>query len=155
MQLAVIDIVCFGLILVFAIRAMLKGFVEEAFSIGAVALGIAAGFFFYKNGAAFIRKELPDLAGVKAAPEILSFIALFIIVFLVMKFLEKLISDIMDRTNLGGIDRFLGFFLGVFQGLCFSALVFFVIYIQPLCDPAPITAGSLFAAFFKPFLNVF
>lgn len=154
MRLAVIDIVCFGLILVFAIRAMLKGFVEEAFSVGAMALGIAAGFFFYKNGAVFIREKLPDLAGVKVVPEILSFIALFIIVFLVMKFLEKIISDIIVRTNLGGIDKFLGFFLGIFEGLCFSAFVFFVLYIQPLFDPSPVTAGSLFAAFFKPFLNI-
>ncbi|MDR0558324.1 MAG: CvpA family protein [Treponema sp.] len=155
MQFAVIDIVCFGLILVFAIRAMLKGFVEEAFSIGATALGIAAGFFFYKNGAAFIREKLPGLAGVKIVPEALSFIALFLAVFLVMKFIEKLVSDIMVRTNLGGIDKFLGFFLGIFQGLCFTAFVFFVIYMQPLFDPSPITAGSLFAAFLKPFLNVF
>jgi membrane protein required for colicin V production len=155
MQFAVIDIVCFGLILVFAIRAMLKGFVEEAFSIGATALGIAAGFFFYKNGASFIRKKLPDLAEVKIAPEVLSFIALFIIVFLVMKFLEKIISDIMVRTNLGGIDKFLGFLLGVFEGFCFSAFMFFVIYIQPLFDPALVTTGSLFAALFKPFLNAF
>ncbi|MDR1221201.1 MAG: CvpA family protein [Treponema sp.] len=155
MQLAVIDIVCFGLILVFAIRAMLKGFVEEAFSIGAMALGIATGFFFYKNGAAFIREKLPDLAGVKVAPEVLSFIALFIIVFLVMKFIEKIISDIMIRTNLGGIDKFLGFFLGIFQGLCFTAFVFFVIYIQPLFDPASVTTDSLFAAFLAPFLNTF
>jgi membrane protein required for colicin V production len=119
-----------------------------------MALGIAAGFFFYKKGAAFIREKSPDLAGVNIVPEVLSFIALFIMVFLVMKFIEKIISDIMDRINLGGIDKFLGFLLGIFEGLCFTALVFFVIYIQPLFDPFPVTAGSLFAAFFKPFLNV-
>jgi membrane protein required for colicin V production len=153
-QFVVIDIVCFGLILVFAIRAMLKGFVEEAFSIGAIALGIAAGFFFYKNGATFIREKLPNLAEVNVVPEVLSFIALFIIALLVMKFIEKIISDIMERIHLGGIDKFLGFLLGILEGLCFTALVFFIIYIQPLFDPFPITEGSLFAVFFKPFLNV-
>ncbi|MDR2194219.1 MAG: CvpA family protein [Treponema sp.] len=154
MQFVVIDIVCFGLILIFAIRAMLKGFVEELFSIGAMALGIAAGFFFYKNGAVFIREQSPDLAGVKVVPEVMSFIALFILVFLVMKFIEKIISDIMERIHLSGIDKFLGFLLGILEGLCVTALVFFVLYIQPLFDPLPITTGSLFAAFFKPFLNV-
>jgi membrane protein required for colicin V production len=153
-HIAVIDIICLILIAIFAVRAMLKGFVNEAFSLGAAVLGIAAGFFFYKSGAVFIREKFPALADVQILPEVLSFIALFAVVFIVMKFIEKLIADIMERVNLGGLDKFLGFVLGVFEGLCFTALIFFFISIQPLFDPAGVTSGSLFAMYLKPFLTI-
>ncbi len=153
MQLTVIDVVCLIIILIFAGRAMLRGFVKEMFSLGAVVLGIAAAFFFYKNGAVFIREKLPDLANSQFIPEILSFIALFLIVFIVLKFIESLISDIMKRVNVGGIDSFLGFVFGVIEGVCFSALVFFIIHIQPLFEPVAVTAGSFFESVFKPFLS--
>jgi membrane protein required for colicin V production len=132
---------------------MLKGFVEEAFSLGAAVLGVLAGFFLYKGGAAFIREKIPSLADVNTLPEILSFVALFAVVFVLMKFIEKLVSDIMERVNMGGLDKFLGLLLGVVEGLCFTALIFFLLSIQPLFDPSAVTDGSLFAARLEPFLT--
>lgn len=154
MNLAVIDIICIALIFIFAVRAMLKGFVEELFSIGAAALGIAAGFFLYKSGAAFIRGRFPDFAKIRFAPEIISFTALFLIVFIFMKFLEKIIKDITAKLNISFADRFLGLILGIIEGLCFVALIFFIIYIQPLFDPISVTQSGFFDRIFRPFMVI-
>jgi uncharacterized membrane protein required for colicin V production len=84
-------------------------------------------------------------------PEILSFIALFFIVFILMKFLEKIVKDITTKINITSADRVLGFLFGVVEGFCFVAFLFFLISVQPLFDPSPLMQGSFFDRLFKPF----
>ena len=152
MNLAIIDFVFIVLILIFALHATLKGFVGEVFSTAAIVLGIAVAFYLYKNGAAFIRQKLPDLETVRVLPEILSFACIFSVVFALIKFIGSLLQDIVEGVHLGGINRFLGFFVGILEGLWVVAMVIFIFHIQPLFDPSPILAGSIFDQLITPYI---
>jgi uncharacterized membrane protein required for colicin V production len=152
MNLAIIDFIFIALILIFAIHAELKGFVGEVFSTAAVVLGIAAAFYLFKNGAVFIRQKLPDLETVRVLPEILSFTCIFAVVFAFIKCIENLLRDIVEGVHLGGINHFLGFFVGILEGLCVTAAVIFILHIQPLFDSSPILAASVFDQLIAPHL---
>jgi len=150
MGLAVIDVVFLVIIAIFALRCMLRGIVSELMSMAALILGILAAIFTFRKTAELIRgKFVPD---VKALPEIISFVAVFLIVFAVIKIFETILKDIIERIQLGGPDRFLGFFLGIAEGLVIVCLLLFLIIIQPFVEPALILDGSLLADILMPFI---
>ena len=152
MNLAIIDFVFITLIFIFALHAALEGFVGEVFSTAAIVLGIAAAFYLYKNGAAFIRQKLPYLETVRVLPEVLSFGCIFAIVFAFIKCIESLLRDIVEGVRLGGINRFLGFLVGIMEGLFVIAVAIFILHTQPLFDPSPILAASVFDRLISPCL---
>ena len=150
MGLAVIDIVFLVIIAIFALRCALRGIVSELMSMAALILGILAAIFTFRKTAELIRgKFVPD---VKALPEIISFVAVFIIVFAFIKILETILKDIVERIQLGGPDRFLGFFLGAAEGLIIVCLLLLLIIVQPFVEPDLILEGSLLADILMPFI---
>ena len=151
MKFSVVDFIFIGLIGLFIIRCYLKGFISELLSMAAVVLGIIAALFFYKNGADFLRlKYWPDL---KTIPEILAFVALFVIVFLAVKLLEAMLKGIIEDVRLGGADRFLGIIFGLAEGLAVVSLILFLLRIQPLFDPDQILSDSFFASLLLPLIT--
>jgi len=151
MNFAVIDFIFIILIALFVIRCYLKGFISELLSMAAIVLGLLASLFFYKNGAEFLRNQYwPDL---KTIPEILAFIALFLIVFVVVKLLEVMLKGIINGVKLGGADRFLGLIFGLAEGLVVVSLILFLLRIQPLFDPSSILSDSFFADLLLPLIT--
>jgi len=151
MNLAVIDFIFIALIALFMIRCYLKGFIGELLSMAAIILGLLASLYFYKNGAVFLREKF--WPGLKAIPEILAFIALFLIVFIVVKFLEIMLKGIINGIKLGGADRFLGIVFGLAEGLVVISLILFLLRIQPLFDPSSILSNSFFAGLLLPLIT--
>ena len=152
MNLTAIDIIFIALIALFMLRCFLRGFLREFFSIAAIVLGLIASLYFYKNGGEFIRNNyIPD---VRTIPEIIAFIALFAIVFLVMKILEYLLKDIIEGIKLGGVDRFIGIIFGFVEGIVVVSLVLFIIRVQPLFDPDSLLSDSLFARAILPLITI-
>jgi len=150
MGLAIIDIVFLVIIAIFAFRCALRGLVGELMSMAALVLGILAAIFFFRKTAELVRgRFIPD---VKALPEIVSFVAIFIAVFAVIKILETIIKEIIEGIRLGGVDRFLGFFLGIAEGLVIICLILFLITVQPFVDPETVLKGSLLAEILMPFI---
>jgi membrane protein required for colicin V production len=148
---SVIDMVFVGLIGLFMIRCYLKGFVSELLSMAAVVLGLLAALFLHKNGGAFLRKQFwPDL---KAIPEIAAFAVLFIFVFLVVKIIEKMIVNIIDKVSLTNADSYLGIIFGLAEGIAVVSLILFLLKIQPLFDPSAILQDSFFARFLLPLIT--
>jgi membrane protein required for colicin V production len=145
----VVFLVLFGLL---TLRASLRGFTGEIFSLASFALGLVAAIFFFKAGAAFLRTMI--LKDIPILPEIMAFIILFIIVFIVGKILERIVKDIMDRLKLGGLNSFLGFILGMVEGIALIALILVVLSIQPLFDPQPLFAESIFARLMLPLIGI-
>ena len=151
MNFTVIDFIFVALVLIFIIRCYLKGFISELFSMAAIVLGLLASLYFYKNGGEFLRnKFMPEM---KTIPEILAFIALFLIVFLVIKLLEIMLKGIINEIKLGGADRFLGIIFGFAEGLAVVSLILFVLRIQPLFDPSSILSDSFFAGLLLPLIT--
>ena len=150
MNFSVIDIIFILLIALFIIRCYLKGFVSELFSMAAFILGILASLFFYKNGGEFLRAQF--WPGLKLIPEIVAFIGLFVFVFIIVKFVEIMLKGIIERIQLSGVDRFIGIFFGLAEGIAVISLVLFLLRIQPLFDPSSILSESVFARLLLPLI---
>jgi len=149
MNFATIDIVFASLALILAIRCTLRGFVEEFMSMAAIVLGVLAAILLYKPGAEYLRRQF-DL---QTLPEVVAFAALFVLGFLVVKVLEHILRDIVQRIHLGSVDRLLGLALGLVEGLLVVSVVLFVLSVQPLFDPAALLEKSLFARYLLPLVG--
>ena len=151
MNFSVLDAIFILLIVVFALRCYVKGFISEILSMAAIVLGLLASLFFYKNGAEYLRlKFWPDL---KTIPEIIAFVALFLIVFILIKSLEIMLKGIIQGIKLGGADRFLGVIFGFAEGIAVISLVLFLLRIQPLFDPSSLLSDSIFARLLLPLIT--
>ena len=145
----IIDIIFLGLIILLVVRAFIRGFNTEFFSLGAPALGILAGVLFFKNGADLLREKLFNNANVQVIPEILAFIAIFLIGFVICKIVQKIINDVVTGMNLTTMDKVLGAFFGLLEGFLLIFLVLFFIYIIPFLDHVKMLEGS-FTSFLLP-----
>jgi membrane protein required for colicin V production len=147
-NIAFIDLVFLVVLGIFAIRGYVRGFVTELFSWAALAVGIIAAVFLYQNGAAFIRDKIALKA--KYIPEILAFVAIFLIVFILFKMIEKVLKDIITGVKINGVDKLLGVIFGVVEGIAVIALALFVLSVQPLFSPDRILSESFFAELILP-----
>jgi membrane protein required for colicin V production len=150
-SIAMLDIILGILILIFVVRCALRGFLAEFLSMTSVIFGIIGAISFYKRGSGFIRTLV--FQDVPILPEILAFTALFCIIFMAIKVLESLLKDIMERIDLGGVDRFIGVLWGFIEGLVCVILVLFVLNIQPVVEKESILEGSVFAQLFIPVIE--
>jgi membrane protein required for colicin V production len=150
MGIVIIDIIFLALIAIFSLRCAVRGFVSEVLSIAALIFGLLAAIFFFRAGAIIVREQfMPD---VKVLPEIISFAALFMIVFIVVKILELVLKSVIDGIRLGGLDRFLGFIFGIAEGIIVVCLILFVISVQPFVNPEIILGESFLAKILLPFV---
>jgi membrane protein required for colicin V production len=166
-SLKIIDYVCIGLALLLVIRGALRGFISEFMTIASVALGALGSLFLYRPGADFLRTRglqafvegLPDvlhrmLPGlVRNIPEIIAFILIFAGIFLMVKLVEYLLKDIIQRVSLGGVDRFLGLLFGLAEGLALISLLLLALKLQPVFDTESLLEGSFFAGLLLPLIT--
>ena len=148
-NLPVIDLVFIALIILMVVHGYLKGFVEELFSWATIVLAIWMAVLFYSAGGAFIRTKI--MANVRVVPEVLAFVAIFVIVTAVLKLLEHLLKDVIKGSNLGSANKVLGGVFGAIEGLAITTLIIFVLRVQPLFDASNIIGESIFAEFLLPF----
>jgi len=148
---SVLDVVFVSLIGLLMIRAYLKGFVAEILSMAAIVFGFYAAVFFYKNGAAFLRSEFwPDL---QAIPEIVSFVALFLIVLIIAKILARMLTNIINSVSLTGANSFLGLVFGFFEGIILVSLIIIALNItKPFIDTSEFLKDSFFARLLSPLI---
>ncbi len=139
------------------IRCMIKGFISEILSVAAVLVGLFAGLLLYKSvGAIFVGWGLPATPAV--LPGILGFAAAFAIAYLVVKLLERLLREGLEAAELGGVDRALGFVLGLAEGLAVVALILVAMQLlQPIFKSvsgyAGLLEGSAFARVILPIIG--
>ena len=150
MDIAIIDVVFLGIIVVFTLRCAIHGFVSELMSIAALILGLFAAIFFFRIGAQIIRDRF--LPGMIVVPEIIAFILLFLVVFGIVKLVEILLKTIIETIRFGAADRFLGIIFGFAEGIVIVCLLLFLISIQPFFDSRPLLRGSYFADLLMPFI---
>jgi len=150
--MSVIDITFLVLTVLLMIRCYLKGLVSEVFSMSAVLLGVLAAVYFYKNGAVYLKENfLPGLNS--PIPELIAFFALFVIVFLIVKFIDLLLKGIVTGVNLGGADKFLGLIFGFAEGIAAISLVlFFLQLIKPIYDASSLLSDSFIAKILLPLI---
>ena len=150
--MAYFDIFIIIIVTILTLRGFLRGFIKEFFALGAFVFGILAGIFFHKAGAEYIRNNF--LGDINFFPEILAFITLFLIIYIICMIVQKILNDVIMGMNLSGIDKFLGGIMGLAEGLIVVFIVLFVIVIQPVFDLSSLLYDSIFARILLPIINV-
>ena len=148
----VIDLVFLILVILMVIRGHVKGFITEFFSWVALVLSIWAAVLFHPAGAEFIRGKV--MKNVEHIPEVLAFVGIFAIIMLLVKMIEHILKDVILGAKLGGANRFLGAVFGLVEGLTLTALLLFLLSIQPLFDASNIIVNSNFARILLPIIRI-
>lgn len=130
MNLAILDIIFGAILLIATVRCAIKGFVAEAMSLAALILGIGAAAIFFASGA----QLLDNYFGASQWNQVIAFLLIFVIVYVLVKIFERGLKGLLERLHLGSLDRALGLFLGVFEGVVIIAVILIVLRIQPFFD---------------------
>lgn len=147
-ELSGLDIV-FLLIIVFAaIRAAFRGFVKELLSTAALFGGIAVAVLFSGLAAVYLQPYV----GEGPWAQVVAFLGLFLLVYFVLKIFESALNRLIERINLQNLDRALGFFLGLAEGIFLVFVVILLLQLQPVFDLEQTIAGSLVARVLLPLL---
>jgi membrane protein required for colicin V production len=143
-----IDVV-FALILAFTtLRAAFRGFVTELLSMASLILGIAAAVLFSGVVGAYLNRFL----GESAWSQVAAFLAIFLVVYILLKVFENALHRLIEHIHLESLDHALGLFLGVLEGLLVTFVLILIIQVQPFFPPDSVLEGSAFARLLIPFL---
>ena len=121
-SLPMVDIAVFGLVLFSALFAMMRGFTDQALSIGAWAVSIAAVVF----GLPVLRPYFRAMIDNHLAADGLAAAALFLGTMIVASIVVRAISAGVRVSILSPLDRALGFVYGVVRGALLVVLAYIV-----------------------------
>jgi membrane protein required for colicin V production len=144
----VIDIVFALLVIIAAIRGAFRGFVTEVGSMAALILGFGAAIVLYKPVALLLDRQF----GASMWNQLIAFLILFLLGYVLVKLVQRMLQNIIDRLSLDRLDSALGFFLGLAEGLLVVGVVLFIINWQPFFDPGNLLGSSFFARMLFPVL---
>ena len=118
-----LDIIVLFLLGVGAVFGFMRGFVQEALSLIAWIMIIAAVRIFHGPATA----ALAESVGTKSGAAVLAFLAIVIVVFALGRWIARLIGGKSRKSVLGPIDRVLGFGFGAVKGLIGATLLFLLV----------------------------
>lgn len=133
MPIAPLDIIFLVIVGISSIRTAIRGFVAEIMSFAAVVGGIAAAVLLSGRVAAYIGSHY----GVSVWNKVIAFLGIFLVCYLVIKIFERGIYRIVDGINLERLDRALGFFLGIAEGLLVVIIIVLILEVQPFFKMEP------------------
>ena len=139
MVVAVADVVCAAILLVAALRAAIRGFVAETFSLGAIAAGVAVAII----GHPLVVQQLETWWEAAWWQLPLAVVVLFVATYLVVKWLEAISQRACAALRLKGLDHILGFGVGVAEGLLVVYGLLVLAQVQTLIDTGPWFADSI------------
>lgn len=148
MPIAVADIALAAFFAIIVIRAGLRGFVEELTGAAWLVGGLLFAVSFYRESARYIRANF--LGDMPFLPEIIAFIALFFIAFLLIKIAGGMLKDIIERSGLSIADHALGVVFGILKGAVLIAALLFFLTVQPFFDGSRLVRGSVIAGWLMP-----
>ncbi len=140
MNFMVIDWIFSGIILIFAVVGVIKGFIDNIFGKIAFIAGIILGYFFYKDVAEGLLKDIK----VPYAANIIAFLLIFVVTFLIIKLVQMIIAKVFEWSILKSLDRTLGFIFGLVEGAAVVCLIIFLLTAQPFFSVQNIFDGSFY-----------
>jgi len=134
---------------VFAVlRGAVRGFVKELLSMASVILGITAAVLFSGAIASYLERYVGSLMW----SQIIAFLGIFLVVYLVVKLFENALHRLIEHIHLESLDHALGIFLGLLEGIIVIFVLILIIQVQPFVDADRLLRGSAFARLLVPFL---
>ena len=149
MSIALTDVIFLLIILIFAVIAAAKGFIKAIFGKLCWILGLLGAFFFYKK----LMSHMTELVHNETASFILCFVLIFVVIFLIVKIIQTIFERIFDGEIMKGLDRSLGFFFGLIEGLVVIFVFVLILTYQPWFDCSKIFEGSLLIKLLSPLLD--
>jgi membrane protein required for colicin V production len=147
LNFSTLDVILLIIIGLGAIRAVFRGFVKELMSVGAIILGILLAMLFSGMVAVYLEQWL----GKSVWTQVAAFLVIFVVVYLVLKLFEAGLNGLIERVNLQNLDKALGLFLGLIEGILLSFILLFLMQIQPFFDVQDLLEASLLYGILAPF----
>jgi membrane protein required for colicin V production len=137
-----IDLIVIAIVLISAIVALWRGLVRETFSI----------FEWVASAYAALRLTpifQPMLAGLIEPPWlawVAVFVGTFLIVLVPLSIMAHRFAEIVKRSEIGAVDRALGFVFGIGRGLVIVGLAYiaYASFVPPESQSATVTGARLF-----------
>ncbi|HEY0960945.1 MAG TPA: CvpA family protein [Pseudomonadales bacterium] len=117
--MAIVDIIILGVVLLSCLFGAFRGLVKEALSL-AFWIGAAVLASVFSDALALRLGAVSDSAMVR---QIVAFVLIFVFTVFAGGLLSNLISRLMSRAGLGGVDRALGALFGIIRGLVIVTIV--------------------------------
>ena len=136
--IAPIDIFFTAIILFMTIKAIVRGFVTEVMSIAAIGLGIILGVLFSGLLGEFIGRQF----GESNWNQVISFLIIFLVSYILIKVFENGLNALVEKIHLDKLDRSLGLFFGIIEGIVLVMIFVFVIEAQPLFNTEKVEGES-------------
>lgn len=151
--LTVLDYVIFVLFMVGGIWGAIKGFLEEISTKFGYIFGFVMALMFSHRFSAFFQTKAGFPAWVAA---FISYFLIFVIGYLVIKGVGKILSTIIDSANLTVVDNILGFVLGLAEAFLLIAAFEYILGFQNLFNLQQYFDESLFSSkLLLPFARIF
>lgn len=112
MHIQAFDIVSLVIILILAVRATFRGFIDEFLSIASVLLGLTAAVIFTGKASLLIDRYVHNAFW----SPIIAFLVLFLVVYIIVKIFENALNSLVEKVQLEKLDQSLGFFWGLSKG---------------------------------------
>lgn len=122
------------------IRGIFRGLIKEMFSL----VGVLAGFYAAYNYYPWVAAHLSQWIANAGYLNILSFLIIFFVVFLVISILGVIINYLLKIAFLGWVDRICGAGFGAIRGILIVSVVLIPL-ISFLPKGAPVLKDSLLA----------
>ena len=149
MFLTLLDVIFLVIILTIALIAMARGFIKAIFSKLCWIFGLIFAILFYKR----LAVQMVSLVHNQTLSYILCFFLIFVVVFLIIKIIQVLLERVFGGEIMKGLDRALGFFFGLVEGILFVFVVSFILINQPWFDFSKLFEGSLIIRLLTPLLD--
>jgi len=148
MSVGILDIIFIVITLVAVIRCVYRGFIAEVLSVAALLFGIAGAVLLARP----VSRLIMEYTKIENAAMVIAFLGVFIIIYIVVKISEGLIHRLFEALHLEKLDRALGFFLGLIEGVLVCAVIVFILSAQPFFDVGDLLSESRAAGFLLPIL---
>jgi len=138
-----IDFTLLGLIFIFFVTGLLRGFIKEVFSLVFWLLAIWVSLMFSRNFSGFLEQTVSH----PPARIIASFVALFAITLSLGGLIGFLLSVLAKETGLTFMERFGGMLFGAVRGLIVVTVVVILAGLTPLPKDSWWTESTLIPPF--------
>ena len=107
-----LDYIIIGIVLLSSIFGYTRGFVREAFALGSWVIAFLFGFWFGPE----LASAYPGLLGEGKVAQIAAFLIVLVLTLVAAGLIQWGLSQLVNRTGIGGTDRLLGLLFGAARG---------------------------------------
>lgn len=127
----ILDIIIGIVLLLFAFAGLRKGLIIEAFYLASIIIGLYGAMFFSDA----MSNWLSEIINVEAQYlALVAFILTFILFMVLIRFVGRIISGLIEAIHLGLIDKIGGFIFGIVKGALLLSILIMVLNIFNISD---------------------